>query len=127
MNFTEHPKSASVDRGGEVNLSCTYPLEITSVNISWTGPIGANCALSTSLDNSTKSTLLITAINGSYAGDYSCTAQFADVWVDSATATLTINRKYIYYCTYITNYTHEYINCMQMSQLSSQWLPTLSR
>ena len=95
--------SVLVDRGKEVNLSCTYPLERTSVNISWTGPIGANHTLSMPLDNSTKSTLSITDINSSYAGDYFCTVQFGDVRINSTVATLTINCKYIYY-TDITNW-----------------------
>ena len=85
--------SVSVDRGGEVNLSCTYPLEQTSVNISWTGSTEDN-PIVTPLSGNTKSTLSIMAVNDSHTGDYFCTAQFDDIMVYSAVATLTVNCKY---------------------------------
>ena len=89
--------NTSVNRGEEVNLSCTYPLEPVNINISWTGPTGANHTMVTSLDETTKSTLLITTVNGSHAGDYFCTAQLSDVRVTSTTATLIVNCKYCMY------------------------------
>ena len=97
--------SVSVGRGGEVNLSCTYPLEQTSVNISWTGPIETSHLVSiiTPLNESTKSTLSVIAINGSLAGDYYCTAQFGDARVTSAAANLTVNCKCMYLHTIITD------------------------
>ena len=94
-DFSEHPMSVSVNRGDEVTLNCTYPLNENNVNISWSGPNNVDLTLpmTTSVDGSTSSTIMLTAANSSYSGNYICTARYDNTTVISATATLTVNCK----------------------------------
>ena len=92
MAFTEQPVNETVDRGGDVSFNCTYPH--MGVNISWNGP-GVEEG-DESMETSEKfktSTLTITNISNSHAGDYFCTAQFNETMVNSIAGTLSVNCK----------------------------------
>ena len=92
-NFSTHPMDSSIDKGGEVSFSCTYP---RNVSISWNGPgvrAGRNTS-SVTMDGKT-STLTITNVTGPHTGEYFCTTHDSVV-VNSNVATLTVNCKYTY-------------------------------
>ena len=91
--------SVSVSRGDEVTLSCIYPLDESNVNISWSGPndVDLTLPMTTSVDGSTNSTIILTVANSSYSGNYICTAYFDNTTVVSAAATLTVNCKSLSY------------------------------
>ena len=90
MAFTEHPVNKTVDRGGDVSFSCTYPY--MGVNISWNGPGVEEGDVSMGTSEET-SILMITDVSNSYAGDYFCTAQFNEMMVNSTAGTLSVNYK----------------------------------
>ena len=93
MAFTEQPVNKTVDRGGDVSFSCTYPH--MGVTISWNGPGVKEGDVSTGTSEET-SILMITNVNNSHAGDYFCTAQFNDMTtqpVNSRVGTLLVNCK----------------------------------
>ena len=95
--FISNPISLSVNRGEEVNLNCSYPLDQSEVNISWNTPTRINLTPVNETDttiNITQSTLMFTATNSTYAGDYFCTAYVDGFAVNSTVAVLSLNCKF---------------------------------
>ena len=97
--FIDNPASLSVNRGETVRLNCSYPLNKSEVNISWNTPLDINL---TPMDepntniNITQSTLVFTASDSSYAGDYFCIAYVDGSSVHSAVGVLSLNCKSVY-------------------------------
>ena len=81
-----------------MNLNCSYPLDQSNlkVNISWNAPLDINLTPKDEPDtntNITMSTLVFTAIDSSYAGDYFCTVYVDGYSVNSAAGVLSLNCK----------------------------------
>ena len=89
--------SVSIDRGGQVTLSCTYrTAEQGLPSIMWAAPSGILVMpTSTTIDaNTLQSTIMFTAATSSYAGDYQCSATVGGNKTNSDPATLTVNCKF---------------------------------
>ena len=93
--FSTSPVNFTVDRGGNASFICTYLCN--NLNISWNGPgvEAGNSKLKMEM-NATTSTLMITNVNNSHAGEYFCTAHNIEGGMDvkSDVAILTVNCKY---------------------------------
>ena len=82
----------SVDKGGVVTLSCTYPISLIMVEIVWTTPLDIELMSMETNETSITNTLTFTAINSSFAGNYFCSACVGGVAIKNSTAALlTIN------------------------------------
>ena len=95
MAFSEQPVNETVDRGEEAIFMCTYPL--MNVSISWNGPgvEAGNITQSVDMDAS-NSTLTITNVNSSHAGEYFCTVHISEgMAINSTVAYLAVNCKSI--------------------------------
>ena len=88
--------SMSVNRGEQVNLSCTYESQ-GNVVITWNGPVGDTLPTPTNTtidENTTQSRIMFTADNSSYTGNYSCSVAVDGMTpVDSNVATVTVSCK----------------------------------
>jgi hypothetical protein len=97
LNFSTSPADMSVDRGGDVSFNCTYLL--VNVNITWNGPspgVEAGDSTCTMSMETKTSTLMITNVRKSYAGEYFCTTRFNEMMiqsVNSTVGTLSVNCK----------------------------------
>ena len=94
--FIDNPASLSVNRGELVNLNCSYPLDQSEVNISWNTPPDINMTPVDESDtniNITKSTLVFTAMDSTYAGDYFCMVYMDGYSVNSAVGILSLDCK----------------------------------
>ena len=103
--FISNPIGLSVNRGDEVNLNCNFSLDRSKVNISWNTPadIWLTPIDQTDTDtNVTQSTLMFTAMNSSYAGDYFCMAYVDGFAVNSTVGVLSLNCMFA--CADIKNY-----------------------
>ena len=94
--FINNPVNLSVNRGEEVNLNCSYPLDQNEVNILWETPlnIGLTPLNQTNTNtklNITQSTLMFIAKNSSYTGDYFCTAYVDGFAAKSTVGILSLN------------------------------------
>lgn len=80
-----------------MSFNCTY---LCNVSIFWNGPgvEAGNSKLKMEM-NATTSTLMITNVNNSHAGEYFCTAQFSEndqmMTVNSTVGILSVSCKYI--------------------------------